>query len=60
MLVPVKWLKEYVDIDIDTKELADKLTMSGSHVDSIESVDKGVENVVVGKILEINPCHQVG
>lgn len=54
MLVPVKWLKEYVDIDIDTKELADKLTMSGSHVDSIESVDKGVENVVVGKILEIN------
>ncbi|WP_427338419.1 phenylalanine--tRNA ligase subunit beta [Caloranaerobacter sp. DY30410] len=53
MLVPVKWLKEYVDIDIDSKELADKLTMSGSHVDSIESVDKGVEKVVVGKILNI-------
>ncbi|MGF7060748.1 phenylalanine--tRNA ligase subunit beta [Brassicibacter mesophilus] len=53
MLVPVKWLKEYVNIDIDTKLLADKLTMSGSHVDSIESVNKGVENVVVGKILEI-------
>ncbi len=54
MLVPVKWLKEYVDIDIDSKELADRLTMSGSHVDSIESIDKGIENVVVGKILEIN------
>lgn len=53
MLVPIKWLKEYVDIDIDTKELADKLTMSGSHVDSIENIDKGVENVVVGKIIEI-------
>ncbi|SHH66796.1 phenylalanyl-tRNA synthetase beta subunit [Caloranaerobacter azorensis DSM 13643] len=53
MLVPVKWLKEYVDIDIDSKELADKLTMSGSHVDSIESVNKGVEKVVVGKILNI-------
>lgn len=53
MLVPVKWLKEYVDIDIDSKELADKLTMSGSHVDSIESVDKGIEKVVVGKILNI-------
>ncbi|WIV11401.1 phenylalanine--tRNA ligase subunit beta [Proteiniborus sp. MB09-C3] len=54
MLVPVKWLKEYVDIDIDSKELADRLTMSGSHVDSIENIDKGIENVVVGKILEIS------
>lgn len=53
MLVPVKWLKEYVEIDIDSKELADKLTMSGSHVDSIENVDKGVKNVVVGKINKI-------
>ena len=53
MLLPVKWLKEYVDIDIDTKELADKLTLSGSHVESIISLDKGVENVVVGKILDI-------
>jgi len=54
MLIPIKWLKEYVDIDMDTKLLADKLTMSGSHVDSIESVDKGIKNVVVGKILEIS------
>lgn len=54
MLVPVKWLKEYVDIDVDSKELADRLTMTGSHVDSIENIDKGIENVVVGKILEIN------
>ncbi|MBS4536273.1 phenylalanine--tRNA ligase subunit beta [Clostridium sp. D2Q-14] len=54
MLVPVKWLKDYVNIeDINTRELADKLTMSGSHVDSIEEVDKGVSNVVVGKIEKI-------
>lgn len=56
MLVPVKWLKDYVNIeDIETRELADKLTMSGSHVDSIDSVDKGVEKVVVGKIEKITP-----
>lgn len=53
MLVPVKWLNEYVDFDINCKELADKLTMSGSHVDSIESIDKGIEKVVVGKIKSI-------
>ncbi|OHW63149.1 phenylalanine--tRNA ligase beta subunit [Andreesenia angusta] len=54
MLVPVKWMKDYVDIDgIDIRELADKLNSSGSHVEAIEKVDKGVEKVVVGKILEI-------
>lgn len=54
MFVPVKWMKEYVDLnDITTRELADKLNASGSHVESIDNVDKGVEKVVVGKILEI-------
>ena len=53
MLIPVKWLKEYVDFEITTRELADKLTMSGSHVDSIENVDKGFTKVVVGKINKI-------
>ncbi len=54
MLIPVKWLKEYVDIEgIDNKELADRLTMSGSHVDSIDALDKGVQKVVVGKIEKI-------
>lgn len=54
MLLPIKWLKDYVDIDdIDVKELADKLTLSGSHVESIISLDRGIENVVVGKIEKI-------
>lgn len=56
MLVPVKWLKEYVDIEgISNKDLANRLTMSGSHVDSINELDKGVKKVVVAKIEEINP-----
>ncbi len=53
MLLPVKWLRDYVEFDIDAKELAEKLTATGSHVEAIEDVDKGVENVVVGKILSI-------
>lgn len=53
MLVPVKWLKEYVDLDVDTKELADELTLSGSHVESIISLDRKIKNIVVGKILTI-------
>ena len=53
MLLPVKWLGEYVDIDEDSKVLADNLTLSGSHVESIISLDKGIENVVVGKIVKL-------
>jgi len=54
MLLPVKWLKDYVDIeDIDARKLADELTLSGSHVESIISMDRGIENVVVGRIESI-------
>ncbi len=53
MLLPMEWLKEYINIDADTKTLADKLTLSGSHVESIISLDKGIRNVVVGKVLKI-------
>ena len=51
MLVPVKWLREYADInDIDSKTLADELTLSGSHVESIISMDRDIEKVVVGRV----------
>jgi len=56
MLVPVKWLKEYVDFEIDSKELADRLTMSGSHVDSIESIDKA-EQISLESLPSFNPDH---
>ncbi len=55
MLLPVKWLRDYVEFEIDSKTLAEKLTATGSHVEAIDDVDKGVEKVVVGKILSIEP-----
>lgn len=53
MLLPVKWLKEYINTDKDGRELADGLTLSGSHVESINSLNKGIEGVLVGKILTL-------
>lgn len=50
MLLPVKWLKEYIDIDESSKTLSDNLTLSGSHVESIIDLNKGIENVVIGKV----------
>ncbi len=54
MLLPIKWLKEYVEIEENSKILADNLTLSGSHVESIISLDRGIENVVIGKVLELS------
>ncbi|RDY25598.1 phenylalanine--tRNA ligase subunit beta [Romboutsia weinsteinii] len=53
MLVSLKWLRDYVDIDMDTKEFADKMTMTGTKVEKVDFYGEEIENVVVGKILEI-------
>jgi len=55
MLVPVKWLKEYIDIDVNTEELVYKLTMTGSKVESITKLGENIQKVVVGKILSVVP-----
>ncbi len=55
MLVSLKWLRDYIDIELPPEELADKLTMAGLEVDAIEEVSPGFTNVVVSKILEIKP-----
>ncbi|MDD2481916.1 MAG: phenylalanine--tRNA ligase subunit beta [Lutispora sp.] len=54
MLVPIKWLKDYIDIDMDIKEFADGMTMSGSMVEAVEEIGQNIDKVVVGKILEIS------
>ena len=53
MLVSLKWLRDYVDIDMDTKEFADRMTMTGTKVEKVDFFGEEIENVVVGKILEI-------
>ncbi|MEG2245923.1 MAG: phenylalanine--tRNA ligase subunit beta [Peptostreptococcaceae bacterium] len=53
MLVPLKWLRDYVDIDRDTQEFADMMTMTGSKVEKVEFFGKETNGVEVCKILEI-------
>ncbi|MBP2032444.1 phenylalanyl-tRNA synthetase beta chain [Clostridium algifaecis] len=54
MKVPVRWLKDYVDVDIPAKELGDKLTLSGSKVEEVITTGDEIQNVVTGKILKID------
>ena len=53
MLLPVKWLRDYVNIDLDAKKIANGITDTGSHVETIILPKEGMEKVVVGKILKI-------
>lgn len=55
MLVSYRWLQEYVDLDaISAQELADKITKSGIEVEGVEVLGEGIQNVVVGHVLECN------
>jgi len=51
------WLREWVDPQISTKELAHQLTMSGLEVESIQPVAPALDKIVVGQVtsLEAHP-----
>ncbi len=53
MDLPMKWLSEYVDLDTTTQDFIDKITLSGSKVESVRTLAKDITNVVTGKVLEI-------
>ena len=36
MNLSMRWLRDFVDVNIDAKEFADKMTMSGSKVEKFE------------------------
>jgi len=55
MIVPLKWLKDYVDIEISNEELAGKLTLAGLEVSAIQVIGGSWDKIVVGKILEVKP-----
>ena len=58
MLVPLKWLEEFVDHGLSADELAHSLTMSGLEVDGIEERHGWRDHVLVAKVLETRPHPQ--
>ena len=57
MLVPLSWLRDYVDVDVPTRELADRLTISTANVQRILRrgvVDQGgnLDLYRVGRVVE--------
>ena len=54
MQVSYNLLKEYIDIDISPEELAQRLTINGIILESMENISTEIEKVVVGKIIAID------
>ncbi len=55
MKTNLHWLKEFVDIQVEARELAHALTMAGLEVEGLESLDFNFEKIVVGLINDVRP-----
>lgn len=51
MLVSYKWLKELVDVDVLSEELAEKMSTTGIEVEGVSSSAEGLSNIVVGEVV---------
>jgi phenylalanyl-tRNA synthetase beta chain len=54
MKVSLNWLKDFVDIRMELKDLVDRLTMGGLEVETAHTTGEGVEKVVVAEISTIH------
>ncbi|MCY3904098.1 MAG: hypothetical protein OXF76_13115, partial [Caldilineaceae bacterium] len=57
MLVPLSWLKEYVDIVLPTTKLAERLTLAGLEEASLVNTGSwwDEDKLVVGHVLAVSP-----
>ncbi len=55
MQVSLKWLRDYVDVDVPPAELAERLTMAGLEVDSLDETEPAFSGVRVARILSLKP-----
>ncbi len=53
MRVPLRWLEEFVDINIAPEKLGEMLDLSGTKVEGVERPGKGVKGVVVAEVANI-------
>ncbi len=50
MEVPVRWLREYVDTDLDAMEIARKLTMAGLEAEKVTTIGEHWGNCYIGLV----------
>ncbi len=55
MKISEKWLREWVAPKLDSRALAERLTLAGLEVGSVTPVAAGLAGVIVGEILSVAP-----
>ena len=53
MNLSMKWLDEFVHVEMPIRDFCEAMTMSGSKVEGYETEGEEIKNVVVGKVLSI-------
>mgnify|MGYP001466639888 CR=1 FL=1 len=53
MIVSLEWLKDYTDVNVSAKEFYDRMTMTGSNMESCEELGAGISGVKLGRIDKI-------
>ena len=54
MRVPLKWLSEYVDLTLDPRELAERLTTAGAEVGEVITTAGEWDGVSVGEVVDVS------
>lgn len=52
MKISLQWLRDYISFDFNPKELAQRLTMAGFEVETIQSLGPSFEGIVVGEVVQ--------
>ena len=52
MLVSYNWLKDFLNIDEDPKDLAEKITRTGVEIESVIHPEEGLKKIVVGHVVD--------
>src|SRR5262245_31702586 len=58
MKITKNWLAEFVDLDVPLAALAERLTMSGLEVESIEEQGRELADIVCAEIIRVRPHPQ--
>ena len=51
MKIPMKWLREYVDVNMTPQEYASRMIMTGTAVEGVDKTGEQFDGVVVGRVL---------
>ena len=55
MRISLNWLEDFVEIPVDVKTLAERLTLAGNEVERIDEQDVDFEGVVVARVTGLRP-----